>query len=89
MKISQTIHSDVNHCKNTIYNLIYKIVNLANLLIPFLPESSYKIMEWLGVENNTWNSIEIQNGILIGDFEILFERLDKKVIEDEKKKLFK
>ena len=85
----KTIHSDINNCKNTIYNLIYTIVNLANLLIPFLPESSYKIMEWLGVENNTWNSIEIQNGILIGDFEILFERLDKKVIEDEKKKLFK
>ena len=85
----KTIHSDINNCKNTIYNLIYTIVNLANLLIPFLPESSYKIMEWLGVENSTWNSIEIQNGILIGDFEILFERLDKKVIEDEKKKLFK
>lgn len=85
----KTIHSDINNCKNTIYNLIYTIVNLANLLTPFLPESSYKIMEWLGVENNIWNSIEIQNGILIGDFEILFERLDKKVIEDEKKKLFK
>lgn len=85
----KTIHSDINNCKNTIYNLIYTIVNLANLLTPFLPESSYKIMEWLGVENSTWNSIEIQNGILIGDFEILFERLDKKVIEDEKKKLFK
>lgn len=85
----KTIQLDINKCKNTIYNLIYTIVNLANLLIPFLPESSYKIMNWLGIENNTWNSIEIQNGILIGDFEILFERLDKKVIDDEKNKLFK
>jgi methionyl-tRNA synthetase len=51
-----------------------------------LPESSEKIKTWLisGELQTAWNVINIESGKEIGEFEILFSRIDKKVIEEEK-----
>ncbi|MGL5415963.1 MAG: methionine--tRNA ligase [Clostridium sp.] len=84
-----TIKDNLNECNNTIYNCIYTIINLANILTPFLPESSAKIKGWLEVNNDKWEEIEIKYGKCVGEIEILFERLDKDVIEKEKSKLIK
>ncbi len=82
-----TINSNIDGCKNTIYNCIYVIGNLSNLLTPFLPESSEKIKTWLGIYENQWDLIELEKGREIGEVSILFQRLDKSLIEEEKKRL--
>ena len=52
-----------------------------------MPESSEKVKEWFGSSTDKWECINLKSGITIGEFEILFERLDKKLIEEELKKL--
>ena len=82
-----TINDNEEKCKNTIYNCLFSIINISNLLHPFLPESSEKVKEWFGINKDKWECINLKLEIIVGDFEILFERLDKKLIEEELKKL--
>ncbi|WP_160686735.1 methionine--tRNA ligase [Clostridium sp. C2-6-12] len=82
-----TINNNIEKCSNTIYNCLLSIINISNLLYPFLPESSEKVKEWLKDNSGKWANISLKSGITIGNFEILFERLDKKLIEEELKKL--
>ena len=60
--------------------------NLAILLFPFLPFSSEKVCKWLGI-NNKWEKQSVSAGYLLPKVEILFQRIDKKVIEIETEKL--
>lgn len=73
-------------CANTLYNCVQIIANLAVLLQPFLPFSSQKIANWLNL-NNEWKPQYIQEGFKFSHISILFERLDKKIIEEERGKL--
>lgn len=82
-----TINTNKIKCTDTIYNCLVAIVNIANLLHPFLPFSSAKIKEWLNCNSNTWEYIEIEIGNRIKEFDILFERLDKSIIDEELSKL--
>ncbi|MEW8957292.1 methionine--tRNA ligase [Clostridium sp.] len=81
------IKEDKNKCEDTIYNCIFSILNIANLLHPFLPFSSEKVKAWLGYEGNTWSKINIKEGSKLGNYSILFERLDKNLIDKELNKL--
>lgn len=82
-----TINNDEERCKNTIYNCLFSIINISNLLHPFLPQSSEKVKGWFRNTIDKWDCINLRSGITFGDFEILFERLDKKLIDEELKKL--
>lgn len=82
-----TINNDEEKCKNTIYNCLFSIINISNLLDPFLPQSSEKVKGWFGNNIDKWECINLKSGIIVGDVEILFERIDKKVIDEELKKL--
>ena len=82
-----TVESDKEVCSHTIYNCVYVIANLSNLLSPFLPESCQKIKDWLGVDLDKWEIVEPKQLKEIGEFDILFERLDKKLVDIEKAKL--
>ena len=82
-----TINSNVEQCSNTIYNCLFFIKNIANLLAPFLPESSQKVNAWLGGSEYGYECISLEAGITIGTFQILFDRLDKKLIDEEVEKL--
>ena len=62
------------------------IANLAVLLSPFLPFSSEKVLKWLNISNN-WERQHVASGYLLPEVEILFQRIDKKVIEEETEKL--
>ena len=75
-------------CYNTLYNCVQIIANLAVLLQPFLPFSSQKITKWLNL-NNEWKPQYVKEGSKISDISILFERLDKNIIEEERRKLGK
>lgn len=77
-----TRNTDIKSCCDTIYTCVQMIANLSVLLEPFLPFSSSKINGWLGIKSN-WNVKNIPAGYVVPQVEILFERLDKKVIEDE------
>jgi methionyl-tRNA synthetase len=84
-----SIKNDKEDCSNTIYNSLNAIVNVANILQPFLPFSSTKIKKWLGSDTGKYEYIKLEVDKQIGKFEILFERLDKKIVEEELEKLNK
>jgi methionyl-tRNA synthetase len=82
----KTRNSNVEACKTTIFNCIQIISNLAVLLKPFLPFSSEKIQSWLNL-SDTWQPQYVEIGFTIGETGILFERIDKKVVDEEVEKL--
>lgn len=73
-------------CDNTLCQCVLIIANLAVLLSPFLPFSSGKVCGWLGI-NNKWEKQSVPAGYPLPEVEILFQRIDKKVIEIETEKL--
>ena len=77
---------DEEACRHTLYQCVQIIANLAVLLAPFLPFSSEKVCSWLGIEN-TWKKQSVPAGYVLPKVQILFQRIDKKVIETETEKL--
>lgn len=73
-------------CDNTLYQCVQIIANLAVLLSPFLPFSSEKVLKWLDISSK-WERQHVASGYLLPEVEILFQRIDKKVIEEETEKL--
>ena len=82
----RTRESDPGACDNTLYNCVQIIANLAVLLQPFLPFSSGKLFEWLGVSAE-WRVQYSKQGYRLPEISILFERLDKNIIQEELEKL--
>ena len=82
----ETRNKDIKCCDETIYNCVQMIANLSILLTPFLPFSSSKINSWFSIENS-WAVKNIPAGFLIPEPEILFKRLDKKIVDEELKQL--
>lgn len=83
-----TRDTNINACENAIFNCVQLVANLAILLIPFLPFSSEKVCTWLALEQE-WEPQFVGNGYIIPTREILFERLDKKIIDEELCRLVK
>lgn len=82
----ETRNSNISACENTIFNCIQLIANLAVLLSPFLPFSSEKVSDWLNLKSE-WKLQSIDEGYILPKTDILFERLDKGIVEDELSKL--
>lgn len=81
------VKSDIDECKDIIYNCCFAIINIANILEPFLPETSQKVKDWLGYNETNWSLINLDSNKDIKEFAILFERLDTKLIDEELDKL--
>jgi len=81
-----TRDTDESACQSTLYNCVQIIANLAVLLAPFLPFSSDKVCNWLNLTTD-WNLKSVPAGYQLPEIEILFQRIDKKVIEEETEKL--
>ncbi len=75
-----------DECANTLYTCVQIISNLAVLLKPFLPFSSERISNWLQLEDK-WKPQYVEAGLRLPEISILFERLDKKIIDEEKNKM--
>lgn len=73
-------------CNDTIYTCVQLIANLAVLLAPFLPFSSEKIFIWLNLDKK-WSPQYVSAGYTLPEISILFERLDKNIVEVELQKL--
>ncbi|MCR5556032.1 MAG: methionine--tRNA ligase [Butyrivibrio sp.] len=82
----KTRTTDDAACRNTLYQCVQIITNLAVILAPFLPFSSEKVCKWLGTCTK-WNFVEIPAGYKLPEIQILFERLDKSIIDEERAKL--
>ena len=82
----KTRTSDEAACKDTINQCVQIIANLAVLLAPFLPFSSEKVCRWLNISNG-WEYVTVNAGLILPEIGILFERLDKCVIEEEREKI--
>ena len=83
------VNNDIGSCKNTLYTCVQIIANLANLLEPFIPFAAQKIKSFLHIKQLKWQYSNVKQGIFLGDLQILFERLDKKIIKSELAKLAK
>ena len=81
-----TRNTDKEACDNTLYQCVQIIANLAVLLSPFIPFSSEKIFGWLSISNK-WERQFVKAGYRLPEVDILFRRIDKKVIEVETEKL--
>lgn len=81
-----TRETDETACKNTLYQCVQIIANLAVILYPFLPFSSEKVCKWLQLDS-VWELQSVPAGYRLPEIEILFNRIDKKVIEEEKEKV--
>ncbi len=81
-----TRNTDKAACHNTLYQCVQIIVNLAILLSPFLPFSSEKVLGWFHISVK-WERQSVCAGYILPEIEILFQRIDKKVIEEETEKL--
>jgi len=82
-----TVKSNIEKCKETLNTCIQIIANLSMLLNPFLTFSSEKVRNILSMEFAAWKFIEIPAGLELGAVDILFERIDKKVIQEEEARL--
>lgn len=78
--------TDERACKNTLFQCVQIIANLAVLLYPFLPFSSEKVCSWLQIDH-AWKKQEVSGGYLLPGIQILFERIDKSVVDAEIEKL--
>ncbi len=78
--------ADAASCENTLYQCVQIIANLAVLLYPFLPFSSAKVCNWLRTDSR-WERHSVSAGYILPEIEVLFQRIDKKVIETETAKL--
>ncbi len=82
-----TVKNEPEKCGTTLNICVQIIANLSVLLDPFLPFSSAKIRRILGLENPGWSPVRIPDGLQLGPVGILFERIDKKVVQEEQQRL--
>lgn len=62
--------------------LVYLIRDLGIMIGPYMPNTSQKILSWLGNEGADWNQIETFSGVeTVGDVDYLFTKLDDDLIE--------
>jgi len=78
-----TVKDNIEKCNDTLYTCVQIIANLSILLQPFLPTSSSEIRELLKIDTTEWDYIEVPTGLTIEKVKILFERIDKKKIDEE------
>lgn len=72
----KTRYDRMESCGNTLYNCVQIIGNLSVLLAPFLPFSSNKLFQWLGLRNE-WTMQQVPVGVILPEISVLFERLEK------------
>lgn len=81
------VKEDPASCGSTLYTCVQIIANLATLLEPFLPFSCDKIRGFLALEQPKWESVVLPPNQLIQNLELLFERIDISLIQEEEARL--
>ncbi|VLP10987.1 methionyl-tRNA synthetase [Streptococcus pneumoniae] len=74
--------SDIEKCKEVLATCVIIILNLGQMLNPFIPFSGKKIEDMFKTKLNTWNYISNLPNKL-SDVSMLFDRIDLKKIDEE------
>lgn len=82
-----TVKSNPDRCNETMNACVQIIANLSNLLEPFLPFSSGKVRGFLSIGEPSWRVVDATAGLELKPVEILFERIDKKAVQQEEERL--
>ncbi|NLO40304.1 MAG: methionine--tRNA ligase [Ruminiclostridium sp.] len=82
-----TVKNNPDRCDETMNACVQIIANLSNLLEPFLPFSSEKVRGFLSITKPSWEVVKVEPGLELRPVEILFERIDKKVVQQEEDRL--
>ncbi|MDR3119912.1 MAG: methionine--tRNA ligase [Clostridiales bacterium] len=77
---------DPKKCAAALFNCVQIVANLAALLAPFLPFSSERVLGWLS-QTAEWSIKRVAPGYELPEISILFERLDKSVVDEERARL--
>ncbi|MBQ8132311.1 MAG: methionine--tRNA ligase [Bacilli bacterium] len=78
---------DTNKCEDILYNCCNIILNINNLLKPYLIETTNQVEEYLNSNIKDWNYHRLEKGNLVKEISPLFVRIDKSLIEEEKNNL--
>jgi len=86
----KTRETDPAACAQTLYTCVNLAANLASVLQPFLPFSSKKVLDWLGLgQDAAWGLRVVCSGYVLPEVSVLFARLDAAVAEEEGERLAK
>ena len=66
---------NINDFNETMYNCTEIIANIANIVEPFMPETTNTIRKYLQIENNGWEYISLNKDIELNNIKPLFERM--------------
>ncbi|WP_339043822.1 methionine--tRNA ligase [Cardinium endosymbiont of Tipula unca] len=74
-----------------LHTTLQLIATVALLIRPFLPQTSKKIADMLGLQEMGWDNIDVTNLLKVGSRlkspELLFEKIEDSVIEAQREKL--
>ena len=70
------VKEDIEAFNNITYTCVYMIANIANLIYPFMSDTSKKIKEMLNLEEYKWQECELKGNLQIKNLALLFERID-------------
>ena len=76
--------TDKDACERVLYNCCNIILNVNNLLKPYLVESTVKVENYLNKGIKEWNYERLDEVNISSDIEALFVRYDKSRIDEEK-----
>ena len=74
-------------CNDVLFNCCNIIYNVNTLLKPYLPFTCDKVDEYLRISNSNWGYKSIDKVDISNDINPLYERYDKKIIDEEISKL--
>ncbi|MBR4110599.1 MAG: methionine--tRNA ligase [Clostridia bacterium] len=77
---------NIDEFNNVIYTCANLIVNISNIMEPFMPSASEKIRKVFNIEKAKWEMMILENEVELGEIEPLFVRYDEKDIKMEEKK---
>lgn len=72
------VKDSIEDFNNTTYTCLNLIANIANIMEPFMPDSSSKIKKYLNIESDEWKKIVVNKSINLQDINILFDRIEPK-----------
>ena len=70
----KVIKEDKNQCEDLCYQYLTLIANISALLHPFIPNGTYKVADWIGIEIKNYNFYEIES-VVLKEFKPLYERI--------------
>ncbi len=77
------VKNDKDKCNEVLFNCVNIIYNINTLLKPYLPFTSKIVDKYLNCKNSEWKYEIIDKVLINGDIKPLYERYEKKRIEEE------